>query len=450
MPNYYTPLPGAEIRNALVDFSGINNGLDSLRQAKQDQFRNALMQKESTRADQRMTMDQETHGQNMKTAAVNYDKLLADRSAGIAQMALSEKDPTRRAGIMERMYSMHPEYKSNLAKYGLNPEDHAGVANFVIAQARGYQDPLDKRAKEVGIQAQQSSIAMHDLQRQQLQMKIDQERSFNKMFDNIGQPQGQPPSGAAPTEGAARFAAPALAQQPTQPQAQNGLQAAYAKLSPEKQAAFKLAWQSGERDKAISMISSATDGLGPYKGAKEVADVEEGMRKEYAQLAKPYFEVRDAYTRINQSAKDPSAAGDLALIFNYMKMLDPGSVVREGEFATAQNAAGIPDRIRNLWNKALNGERLNENQRKDFVGQSRGLMTRQERQYHKIQEQFRGIAKRRQIDPQNVIIDFTAPPEDAVPPNTNATPPPAGPRPRAVNKDGHVIEFDGQAWVEAQ
>lgn len=155
-----------------------------------------------------------------------------------------------------------------------------------------------------------------------------------------------------------------------------------------------------------------SEALGPYKDMKQRTDVEEGLRKEYAQIAKPYFDVRDAYARINQSAKDPSAAGDLALIFNYMKMLDPGSVVREGEFATAQNAAGIPDRIRNIWNKALSGERLNENQRNDFVSQSRGLMSTQEKQYEKIQGQYRAIAGRVGADPSNVFIDFSAPQQE--------------------------------------
>jgi len=39
-------------------------------------------------------------------------------------------------------------------------------------------------------------------------------------------------------------------------------------------------------------------------------------------------------------------------------MLDPGSVVRESEFATAQNAAGVPDQVRNMYNKVLSGTRL--------------------------------------------------------------------------------------------
>ena len=72
-------------------------------------------------------------------------------------------------------------------------------------------------------------------------------------------------------------------------------------------------------------------------------------------------------SKLFASAKDPSAAGDLAMIFTYMKILDPTSVVREGEQATAQNATGVDDRTRNLFNRLLTGERLTLEQRDDFV-----------------------------------------------------------------------------------
>lgn len=61
-----------------------------------------------------------------------------------------------------------------------------------------------------------------------------------------------------------------------------------------------------------------------------------------------------------------TAQDDLALIFAFMKMLDPGSVVREGEFANAQNTAGIPERVVNAYNKALRGTRLSDKQRNEF------------------------------------------------------------------------------------
>lgn len=100
---------------------------------------------------------------------------------------------------------------------------------------------------------------------------------------------------------------------------------------------------------------------------------ERAMRKELADVLKEPKQIIDAYRRVEAAASNPNAASDLSLIFGYMKMLDPGSVVREGEFATAQNAAGVPDRVVNIYNRAKAGERLSPNQRAQFLGEARKL-----------------------------------------------------------------------------
>jgi hypothetical protein len=61
------------------------------------------------------------------------------------------------------------------------------------------------------------------------------------------------------------------------------------------------------------------------------------------------------------------AANDIATVYNYMKVLDPTSVVREGEYATAQNAGSIPERWRNAYNKAIDGEFLSESMRSEML-----------------------------------------------------------------------------------
>lgn len=100
-------------------------------------------------------------------------------------------------------------------------------------------------------------------------------------------------------------------------------------------------------------------------------ELETKFRTEYNNQTKPYQEVKSAYGRVLSS--EDTAVGDLSLIFGYMKMLDPGSVVREGEFATAQNAAGVPERIMNIYNKVATGQRLSPSQRESFKGQAKGL-----------------------------------------------------------------------------
>jgi len=129
-------------------------------------------------------------------------------------------------------------------------------------------------------------------------------------------------------------------------------------------------------------------------------------RKEFTALSKDFITQRDAYNRVAASASDPSAAGDLALIFNYMKVLDPGSVVREGEFATAQNATGVPSRIMNIYNKVASGERLNSEQRKDFVDRANKLFSTAKTSQKKLESEYGRLAKKSGFDPSDVVIDL--------------------------------------------
>ena len=140
--------------------------------------------------------------------------------------------------------------------------------------------------------------------------------------------------------------------------------------------------------------------LGPK--APDLTDVA-GIRKEFASASKDYVTVRDATARIQASAQDPSPAGDLALIFSFMRALDPGSTVREGEFANAQNAASVPERIRGMYNRVANGERLTEEQRADFLQQGMTLYQAQEQTHQATRAQFEAIAARSGIDPRDVV-----------------------------------------------
>ena len=87
-------------------------------------------------------------------------------------------------------------------------------------------------------------------------------------------------------------------------------------------------------------------------GQKEVklSDVAT-VRKEFLTESKDFVQVRDGFRRV-MSAK-PTPAGDMALVFGYMKLLDPGSAVRETEYANAENARGVADWVRNLYNKTV-------------------------------------------------------------------------------------------------
>lgn len=127
--------------------------------------------------------------------------------------------------------------------------------------------------------------------------------------------------------------------------------------------------------------------------ASDLAKGEMAMRKEVEDRVKQDRSILTMYRNIEGATKSGTAAGDLSAIFAYMKMLDPGSVVREQEFANAQNAAGIPDRVRNLYNQALKGTRLNPTQREEFMAEARRLADGAQDRITGVSREYQGIAE---------------------------------------------------------
>lgn len=154
-------------------------------------------------------------------------------------------------------------------------------------------------------------------------------------------------------------------------------------------------------------------------GGKLAFESENKLRDEYQTQSKTFVKVRDSFSKVNVAAKDPTPAGDIALVFAYMKVLDPDSVVREGEYATAANAASIPDRVLNAYNKALRGERLNDNQRADMVNQAKKVYESQKESQDKLTKNYKGLAKNYGLKEENIITDVSL--------DRSANAPPASP-----------------------
>lgn len=131
---------------------------------------------------------------------------------------------------------------------------------------------------------------------------------------------------------------------------------------------------------------------------------ESSLRKEFSSLpeVKNFKTVEDNYKVINTI--QPTAAGDLSMIFSYMKMLDPASTVREGEFANAQNAAGVPDQVKNMWNRLNTGERLNESQRQDFKTQAHTLYNQRRQIYDEAAQNYGNLSQQYGLKSEKVVL----------------------------------------------
>ena len=131
------------------------------------------------------------------------------------------------------------------------------------------------------------------------------------------------------------------------------------------------------------------------------------LRKEFESQIKNYVEIKESIQRIKYSYHNPSPAGDIAIVFNYMKILDPTSTVREGEFATARNAGNIPDQTRGMYNRLIAGEGgMSDKLRKDFMTSAEGLYNKQYDSFKTSKKQYNAIAERRGLNPENVTIGY--------------------------------------------
>lgn len=139
---------------------------------------------------------------------------------------------------------------------------------------------------------------------------------------------------------------------------------------------------------------------------KEAFGFEKDLNSQYSSTdpVKTYQVVKSGYERVRQSANADTGAGDVGLIYGFMKMLDPGSVVREGEFAVAESTTGVPQQILSLYNKAIEGTRLSPEQRQQFVALADQLYQESAANLSLVNKQYSTRAQGWNVDPSRFIV----------------------------------------------
>jgi hypothetical protein len=158
----------------------------------------------------------------------------------------------------------------------------------------------------------------------------------------------------------------------------------------------------------------ANNGLDPTKAFEQ----EEKLRKEFQVRSKVYGELGTTFSNIQSSATAQTGPGDIALITGFMKMLDPGSVVRETEFATARDTAGLYTRLENSLKKAESGQFLQPNQRSEFVNLAKQYLDSAQKKAGEDKKALGVVVKNYRLNPDNVFGPEQAAPSD-IPPMIN-------------------------------
>jgi hypothetical protein len=158
-------------------------------------------------------------------------------------------------------------------------------------------------------------------------------------------------------------------------------------------------------------------------------------------IYKAQQEVQTAYQQVVDGLEKKSPAGDLAAATKFMKLLDPGSVVRESELALAMKAGGALDRLYNYADQVASGTKLTEKQRQDFKELSTSFFNTSSNLYNQKRNEYVGTANRYGFNPSDVT-------GDAINLKTNASPPQYAKNP---NTNERIVSTDGgKTWSQAK
>jgi len=200
-------------------------------------------------------------------------------------------------------------------------------------------------------------------------------------------------------------------------------------------------WQPGQPQPGKGGAPQPTQGAPAPNGVRFVPgsgpalQAARDLRTEVTPQLSAFTVSRQAYQRIQagvQEAADAVAHGrsqgaaDIAIISSYMKLLDPTSVVREGEYATAQNSGSVPEAIRAQYNHLLNGGTLTPEMRSGFLSSARSQYATSEQQYQQLARRYGDIAARQGLDPRDIVPEYPS----LLPQPAAARP--AAPRPSAA------------------
>jgi len=240
-------------------------------------------------------------------------------------------------------------------------------------------------------------LTMADMQRQQQLADQKEMAGFNADL-GIKTAERMIPVNA---QGAAANQAATMPGQKELAEFQGRLQMAHAAFTADRSLANQMALQKAQQDFDAAQNQVK---LGAAAGAKgfENANV---LRDEYVAQTKDFRTVSDAYDKIVNTA--PTGAGDMAMLYNFVKLLDPGSVVRESEFATAAASGSYGERIQGMVQRVMTGQRLPDSLRKDFLAEAKTAYDAHKRSQEAVESTYRNLSKRMNVDPENVIAPYT-------------------------------------------
>lgn len=167
----------------------------------------------------------------------------------------------------------------------------------------------------------------------------------------------------------------------------------------------------GLRGRALDQRADEKAGSKDDKIANRNFQGENSLRNEFNQLptVKNYKLAELGVNKVRAFATSKSknrGFDDVGLIYAFNNVLDPNSIVKEGEFKVSEKTASFLDGLGVEWNKIKNGEKLNDEQRAQILNAAELGFSAAQGQYDKEVENYSDLADSYGYDVSRVIRGF--------------------------------------------
>lgn len=136
-----------------------------------------------------------------------------------------------------------------------------------------------------------------------------------------------------------------------------------------------------------------------------------GLRKEVFNLQsyKRYATAAPIYEAMKDAAGRDSRASDLNLVYGLASIMDPTSVVREGEQIMVQNTASLPSWLQGQINALNGGASLDPQTRERIMQEAYGRTSEYEKAFAAEAQFYENIGNRYGINNADIIPPYSAP-----------------------------------------
>lgn len=199
---------------------------------------------------------------------------------------------------------------------------------------------------------------------------------------------------------------------------------------------------------------------GVYDPSKMTATDIRSFKNDFQENTATAREGASSVKKMMMALNEPGAITDVASLYGFIKAIDPGSVVREGEVHIVQSARGLVENLKSLLQKAQGRGFLTDADRRQLASIGTNLMQHYQESYTSWRDHYEKVVnpvlQRSQVDPAIVYGPrprFNAPaldprfqaPAPGVPPVSAGNQPAAAAAPLTPQEQTRMQELEAKA-----